>query len=200
MMSASWLFSVVLFAVSMTATPGPNNVMLTASGALYGYRRTLPHILGIMIGCLVLFTAIALGLGIVFQRFPLVQQGLRIAGAVYLLYLAWKIASAPPPSLAHDADARPLTLWQAALFQFANPKAWVMGLTLMASFLPDDGPVFFNALVLALLMELVAFPCISFWAGFGMAISRVLTSARSWRIFNAVMGGMTAACVVFILY
>ncbi|GAB3676096.1 LysE family translocator [Salinisphaera aquimarina] len=200
MMSASWLFSVMLFAISMSATPGPNNVMLTASGALYGYRRTLPHIIGIMLGCLVLFMAIALGLGLVFERFPIVQQVLRVVGALYLLFLAWKIASAPPPAVAHDGDSRPLTLWQAALFQFANPKAWVMGLTLMASFLPQHGPLWLNAFALAVLMELIAFPCISFWAGFGIAISRRLTTARSWRIFNGVMGAMTAACVGFILY
>lgn len=199
MISLSWLLSMILFSISMSGTPGPNNVMLTASGALYGYRRTLPHILGIMFGCFVLFTLIALGLGVVFQRYPLIQQGLRVIGALYLLYLAWKIASAPPPELAAREGARPLTFWQAAAFQFANPKAWVMGLALIAGFLPEEGMLWINAMLLSALMEMVAFPCVSFWACFGVAIGRWLTTPRAWRVFNGIMGAMTAACVGFIV-
>lgn len=199
MTSLAWWFSVALFAISMTGTPGPNNVMLTASGALYGYRRTLPHIFGIMAGCFVLFMAVALGLGVLFERFPIVQQALRIAGAIYLLYLAWKIATAPSPDLAAMEGARPLTAWQAAVFQFVNPKAWVMGIALIAGFMPHEGPLIVNAVVLSLFMELVGFFCISFWAGFGMAIGRLLKTHRAWRVFNGVMGLATAACVGFIL-
>ncbi|MFC0267154.1 LysE family translocator [Kushneria aurantia] len=199
MLSSGWLLSVILFAISATGTPGPNNVMLTASGARYGYRRTLPHIFGILLGGLVLFTALALGLGVLFERYPAVQNILKVAGALYLLYLAWKIASAPPPQLEHQGDAKPLTLWQAALFQFVNPKVWVMGLALMAGFLPSEGSPLLNALMLAFLIELVAFPCISMWAGFGTVIARFLETPRAWRIFNVVMGSMTAACVLFIV-
>ncbi|RAH37109.1 LysE family translocator [Halomonas sp. SL1] len=187
-----------LFMISMTITPGPNNMMLTASGANYGYRRTLPHLLGIMGGCFVLFTAVALGLGLVFERFPMVQTALRVVGSLYLLYLAWGIATAPPPSFG-DTEGRPLSFWQAAAFQFANPKAWVMGLTLMASFLPEGGNTVINALLLAGVSELIAFPCISLWAGFGMAIGRWLKGPRAWRAFNGTMGALTAGCVVFIL-
>lgn len=188
-----------LYMISMTLTPGPNNLMLTASGANYGYWRTLPHILGIVAGCFVLFSAIALGLGLLFERFPLFQTLLKIIGSAYLLYLAWKIASAPPPDLRLRGEGRPLTFWQAAAFQFANPKAWVMGLALMAGFLPEQGSTWVDALLLAGFAELVALPCISLWAGFGMAVGRHLKSARAWRIFNGLMGTMTAATVVFIL-
>ncbi|GHB13395.1 LysE family translocator [Salinicola rhizosphaerae] len=199
MMSLGWWFSVALFSVSMTGTPGPNNVMLTASGALYGYRRTLPHIFGIMAGCFALFMAVALGLGVLFERFPLIQQGLKIVGAVYLLYLAWKIATAPPPDLAASEGGRPLTAWQAATFQFVNPKAWVMGIALIAGFMPADGPLLINALVLSAFMEVIGFFCISCWAGFGMAIGRLLKTPRAWRVFNGLMGLATAACVGFIV-
>ncbi|KFF49338.1 lysine exporter protein LysE/YggA [Gammaproteobacteria bacterium MFB021] len=199
MTSLAWWLSLTLFAASMTGSPGPNNVMLTASGALYGYRRTLPHIFGIMAGGFVLFLSIALGLGTLFERYPLIQQSLKVVGAVYLLYLAWKIASAPPPNLAARDGARPLTTWQAAAFQFVNPKVWVMGIALVAGFLPHEGPLVLNALVLALVMESVAFFCISFWAMFGMAIGRLLKTPRAWRIFNGAMGLATAACVGFIL-
>ncbi len=146
-----------------------------------------------------LFTLIALRLGTLFQRYPLIQQGLQIVGVLYLLYLAWRIASAPPPQFDTTGDARPLTLWQAAAFQFVNPKVWVMGLTLMASFLPTQGTLWANALGLAVFMELVALPCISLWAGFGIVIARFLKTPRAWRLFNVTMGLMTAACVVFIV-
>ncbi|MDC8804382.1 LysE family translocator [Halomonas pacifica] len=188
-----------LYMISMTITPGPNNVMLTASGANYGFLRTLPHIFGILGGCFLLFAGIALGLGLLFERFPLVQTALRLIGSAYLLYLAWRIASAPPPDLRRRGEGRPLTFWQAAAFQFANPKAWVMGLALMAGFLPEDGDTWLNALLLAAFAELVALPCIAVWAGFGTAIGRWLDSPRAWRVFNALMGALTAACVLFIL-
>ncbi len=194
----AFLLPAALFMVSMTITPGPNNVMLTASGANYGFLRTLPHLFGILGGCFVLFASIALGLGVVFERYPVVQGGLKLVGSLYLLYLAWKIATAPPPDL-RVGDARPLTFVQAAAFQFANPKAWVMGIALMAGFLPDGGNPWVNALLLAGVAELVGLPCIALWAGFGTAIGRLLKSDRSWRVFNGVMGALTAACVVMIL-
>ncbi|WP_158774863.1 LysE family translocator [Cobetia sp. L2A1] len=199
MESLAFLAPATLYMLSMTLTPGPNNVMLTASGANYGYWRTLPHIFGIMIGCLVLFVGIALGLGLIFERYPIVQTLLKLLGSAYLLYLAWKIATAPPPDFSSQQDARPMTFMAAALFQFANPKAWVMGIALMAGFLPDNGPVLLNALLLAGFAELVALPCISLWAGFGTAIGRLLRTERSWKIFNRVMGVLTASCVIFIL-
>ncbi len=94
---------------------------------------------GILGGCFLLFAGIALGLGVLFERFPVVQTTLRWVGSAYLLYLAWKIATAPPPNLHGSQHGVPLTFWQAAMFQFANPKAWVMGLALMAGFLPESG-------------------------------------------------------------
>ncbi|WP_404362888.1 LysE family translocator [Marinobacter sp.] len=188
-----------LFMVSMTITPGPNNVMLTASGANYGFIRTLPHIFGILIGCFTLFTAIALGLGLLFETWPMMHNLLRILGSAYLLYLAWRIGTAPPPDLRRKGEGRPLTFLQAAAFQFVNPKAWVMGLALIAGFLPQGGSTLLNALLLVGFAELIALPCISLWAGFGLAIGRLLKTPRAWRWFNGIMGGMTAACVVFIL-
>ncbi|KAA0013824.1 LysE family translocator [Billgrantia pellis] len=199
MEALAFLWPAGLYMISMTITPGPNNVMLTASGANYGFLRTLPHIFGIMGGCFLLFAGIALGLGLIFERYPAVQMTLRVLGSAYLLYLAWKIATAPPPDLRHRGEGRPLNFWQAAAFQFANPKAWVMGLALMAGFLPEGGDTMINALLLAGFAELVGFPCVALWAGFGMAISRWLHTPRAWRIFNGVMGGLTAACVIFIL-
>ncbi|WP_423822380.1 LysE family translocator [Salinisphaera sp. SPP-AMP-43] len=200
MLGFNTLIPVALFALATVGTPGPNNVMLTASGARYGYRATLGHIAGILGGSAVLYIAVALGLGVVFERYPIVQNTLRMVGAGYLLYLAWRIAHAPPPTLDVDGDAQPLGFMQAAAFQFANPKVWVMGLTLTASFLPKQGPLLLNAILLTTVMLLVGAPCLSFWAGFGSLIGRALHGERAWRVFNAIMGVLTAACVGFILF
>lgn len=197
--SVAFLGPAALYMISMTLTPGPNNVMLTASGANYGFWRTLPHMLGIVGGCFALFASIALGLGLLFERYPLLQTALRLLGSAYLLFLAWKIASAPAPNLHLRGQGQPLTYWQAAAFQFANPKAWVMGVALMAGFLPQGGNTLANALLLAAFAELVALPCIAMWAGFGTAIGRLLKTPRAWRAFNIFMGTMTAACVALIL-
>ncbi|MGN8157767.1 LysE family translocator [Salinisphaera sp. RV14] len=199
MITPTAMIPVALFALATVGTPGPNNVMLTASGARYGYRRTLTHIAGILGGSAVLYMGVAFGLGALFQRHDLLQYALRALGAAYLLYLAWRIASAPPPNLDVAGDARPLSFLEAAAFQFANPKVWVMGLTLTASFLPGQGPLFLNALVLTAIMLVVGLPCLSFWAAFGSVIGRTLRTARAWRAFNIVMGMLTAACVGFIV-
>lgn len=193
------LGAALLYMITMTITPGPNNLMLTASGANYGFRRTLPHIIGIELGCLLLFCLLALGLGSAFERVPLLQTGLKLVGSLYLLWLAWNIATAPPPVVSTENTGKPMTLLQAAAFQFANPKAWIMGIALMAGFLPEQGNLVLNALLLALLSTLVGFPCVSLWAGFGVAIGKLLKSDVHWRWFNRSMGGITAACVLMIL-
>lgn len=200
MITLTAMIPVALFAFATIGTPGPNNVMLTASGARYGYCRTLGHIAGILGGSAVLYMGVAFGLGTLFQQYAAVQYSLRALGAGYLLYLAWRIASAPPPRLEASDDARPLSFIEAAAFQFANPKLWVMGLTLTASFLPEHGPLFANVLVLTAIMMIVGVPCLSFWTVFGSVIGRTLQTPRAWRIFNIVMGTLTAACVGFIIF
>lgn len=190
----------ILFAFSMTATPGPNNMMLTASGANYGFVRTLPHMLGISMGVMVLMGAVALGLGALFEQWPPLQQGLKVAGSAYLLWLAYKIATAPPPNQRGPGeDARPLTFWQAAAFQFANPKAWVMAISGIASFTLSGDAFLVSAMAIILVMGLISLPSISLWAGFGVALGRLMKTRRHWQVFNAVMGLLTAACVLMIL-
>ena len=200
-MISQWILlgPAALYMMSMTLTPGPNNLMLTASGANFGFRRTLPHLLGIVGGCFMLFAGIAMGLGVLFERYPSLQLALRWIGSAYLLYLAWKIATAPPPDLDTGVTRRPLTFWQAALFQFANPKAWVMGLALIAGFLPSNGNAWLNALLLVGFAELVALPCCALWAAFGSVIGQKIRTDRAWRRFNITMGVLTAACVWMIL-
>lgn len=190
---------VAVFVFTMTATPGPNNMMLTASGANFGFRRTVPHIVGIVLGCVLLNVAVALGLGTLFTQWPEFQTLLKLAGSVYLLWLAWKIASAPPPDTKGDEDARPMSLLQATAFQFANPKAWVMSISGLASFTLVGDAFLASALLFIVVMAVIGFPSISLWAGFGVMIGRLLKTAAHWRFFNLGMGTLTAACVAMIL-
>ncbi len=195
----SLLAPFVTFAFSMSATPGPNNMMLTASGANHGFQRTLPHMLGITAGCMALMSAVAMGLGALFQQWPQLQLALKVSGCIYLLWLAWKIARAPAPDAQGSKVARPFTFWQAAAFQFANPKAWIMAISGVASFTLSGDQFLLSALVVILLMGLVNLPSIALWAGFGVALGRLLRSAYHWRLFNLTMGGLTASCVAMIL-
>lgn len=197
MLSFELILAVVTFAFVTTVTPGPNNIMLTASGVNFGYRRTLPHMVGITFGMVSMNMLVGLGLGAVFVQFPLLQQVLRVIGSAYLLWLAWKLLTFSALGQS-EQGSKPFTFLQAAAFQYVNPKAWVMVISANASFtLLGDGYWLSVALIVIAYM-VVGFPSISMWAGFGQYIRRFLDNPRILKIFNGVMAALTAACVVFI--
>jgi threonine/homoserine/homoserine lactone efflux protein len=172
------------FAV-MSITPGPNNVMVTASGAAFGYRATLPHVLGIGLGAGLQMVLVALGVGLVFQRFPLLHTVLALGGAAYLVYLAWRLLNSGAVA---EADARrPFTIWQAMLFQVINPKAWIMAITTAAVFLPRDTPFFHLVAVVGGIFLLVNISCVSVWALFGSSVRYLLLQPTYRRVFNVTM-------------
>ncbi len=190
-MSDALLLPLTLFAFTMSVTPGPNNVMLTASGANFGFRRTLPHMIGISLGVMVMVLCIGFGLGTVFQTFPMLHQVLKVAGATYLLFLAWRLATAGGPGAVSSGE-RPMTLFQAMLFQWVNPKAWMMVVGAVAAFAPTQG-YYGHVLVIAAVMVVVGFPAISLWAGAGTLLRQVLRSPRAMRIFNLSMAALLVA-------
>ncbi|KGK43124.1 lysine exporter protein LysE/YggA [Nitrincola sp. A-D6] len=193
------MIPVLLFSFSMSVTPGPNNVMLTASGANYGFVRSIPHMLGITAGVMLLMSSVALGLGILFEQWPVLMTLLKILGSGYLLWLGWKIFHSPPPEIRTETAGSPLTFFQAAMFQFVNPKAWMMAISALASF-TLSGDAFVTSVVLIILaMAVVNLPSIALWASFGVLLGRLLKTPRHWRVFNRLMGGLTASCVVMIL-
>jgi len=163
------LLAFVGFAFVSSITPGPNNTMLLASGVNYGFRRTMPHIAGISLGCMVMLLLVGLGLGQAFAAVPLLYNALRYTGALYLLWLAWKIATAGAMTVQGASDGQPLTFWQAAAFQWVNPKAWIMVVGAASTYAPRD-QFERNVIVLALLLGLVNAPSICVWAGFGTAL------------------------------
>ncbi|WP_461538172.1 LysE family translocator [Spongorhabdus nitratireducens] len=190
--------TVALFAATMTGTPGPNNMMLTASGANFGYRRTIPHMFGIGIGLVSVILLVAAGLGIIFEKYPAVQMGLKWIASAYLLYLSWKIAIASAPGNDAKASSRPMTCLGAALFQFVNPKVWVMAITAVGSFTLSGEEYWLSALIIAMAFWATQIPTSSIWAGFGSLIRHYLATPKAWRIFNGIMGVATASCLLFI--
>ena len=180
------ILPLLLFSISMTITPGPNNVMVTASGVNFGYKKTLPHILGITFGFPVMIVLIGLGLGSVFKSFPVIHHILKYIGATYLLYLAWKIATFS--SINNNGGRnKPFTFWQAVIFQWVNPKAWVMAVGAIAAFTSIGRDVFLEVLLIAFVFCIVCFPCVSLWAFLGTNIKRLLTTDYYRKIFNISM-------------
>ena len=169
----------------MSITPGPNNVMLTASGATFGFRRTVPHMLGIVVGFSVVLFAVCAGLDAVFTRWPEIQTALRWIGAAYLLYLAWRILRSGEAQAAQSR--KPLTALEAAAFQFVNPKAWMMTVTAAAMFLPRELGVLTASSYMVGIMAATNLPCIAVWAIFGSSLRGFLAKPRGRMIFNIVL-------------
>lgn len=190
-MTPDLLFAFVLFAFATAGTPGPNNMMLLASGANFGFRRTILHILGISVGLGVMVVAMGWGLSGVFRAFPLLHEALKWLGAAYLLWLAWKIATAKGVS-DKTAGGQPMTFLQAAGFQWVNPKAWAMALGAATTYTPQ-GSGSLTVLILAGTFMLVGAPCSAAWAGFGQGMRRFLETPAALRAFNVSMALLLVA-------
>lgn len=187
----------VTYTFVMSITPGPNNLMLTTSGARFGLRRTVPHLLGICCGCGVQLLAVCSGLGLIFDRWPGLQTALGWAGAAYLLYLGWHLLRARETR--SRAAARPLSFMGATLFQFLNPKAWIMTITAASLFLPRElGPVVRGSYMVGV-MEGIGLPCMAVWALFGSSLRRFLEAPRGRWAFNTAMALALATTAVMML-
>jgi len=184
--SQQLLFAFVLFALVMSFTPGPNNVMLLSSGINYGFRRTVPHILGVVFGFAFMVAAVGLGLGAIFITYPVLQTILKYLGAAYLIYLAVVIAMSGPVKAGEGGSRRPMTFWGAAVFQWVNVKGWVMVIgTITAYAAIARFP--FNILTQALISFTVGAASSVTWTLFGTALRPLLKSEAAVRAFNIVM-------------
>ncbi|MBN9257187.1 MULTISPECIES: LysE family translocator [unclassified Mesorhizobium] len=184
--------ALLVYAFVTSVTPGPNNFMLLASGVNFGFTRTIPHMLGIGIGFLVLLLAVGFGLGAVLTAFPMLHNGLKVAGSAYLLYLAWKIASSRSMGGKGEERAQPMRFLDAAAFQWVNPKAWVMAVTAMAVYSNADRP-YLSVVLVSVAFAVVNLPSVSVWAGFGMALRGFLSDPTRLKWFNIAMGVLLAA-------
>ncbi|WP_193367085.1 LysE family translocator [Pelagibius marinus] len=192
-LTSDLLLALAGFAFVTSVSPGPGNFLLLASGANFGFRRTLPLVLGISAGFLTMVFLVGMGLGPLLQRFPAVYGALKIACIAYVLWLAWKIAtSSPKLGEAEESAARPFGFFQAALLQWLNPKAWAVALIVTVSYAaPAPGAATADTAASLLLVifffALVNLPSISLWAASGMALRRLLNEPRRLRRFNLVM-------------
>jgi threonine/homoserine/homoserine lactone efflux protein len=175
----------ITYTFLMSITPGPNNVMLTASGARFGLRRTVPHILGIGCGFVVQLLAVCAGLAALFTRWPALQSALGWVGAAYLLYLGYSLLGRRDSD--GHAHAHPVSFLQAAAFQFLNPKAWVMTVTAATLFLPHELGLLASGSYMVLVMEGIGVPCMLVWALFGRSLRAVIGAPRGRMVFNGAM-------------
>ena len=179
------------FVVVTLFTPGPNNTMLMTSGLNFGFRRGLPHLWGVALGFALMVLAVGLGLGAVFQAYPMLYVVLKYAGALYLLYLAWQIATSGPPEENQAARGRPITFLQGAAFQWLNPKAWVMavgGISTYAAVAAFPG----NVLLIAFLFGSLGILSSATWLGFGTGLKPPRRARRQYRP-GAAAGGLALA-------
>ena len=189
-MDHTLLLALVGFAFATSVTPGPNNMMLLASGANFGFRRTVPHMLGISLGHAFMVFIVGIGVAEVFHSHPHAELALKIVSVGYMLWLAWKIANAAPPKEG-EAKGRPFTFIQAAAFQWVNPKAWAMALTAVTVYTTSDS--WASMAVVAGVFAATNLPSVSVWAWAGQQLRRWLTTNRRLRVFNISMAVLLVA-------
>jgi threonine/homoserine/homoserine lactone efflux protein len=199
-MTIDILVAFALFAFVSSITPGPNNLMLLASGMNFGFRASVPHMLGISGGFFILLLAVGFGLGEVFARQPITYAVMKWAGAIYLVYLAWRIANAGAVADPEEGAIKPTPLGftGAALFQWVNPKAWVMAASTFSIYLPPNSG-WALGVAFAALFTAINLPCVSCWTLFGSRLKRWLKDPRYARVFNIVMAVLLLASLVPIL-
>lgn len=182
--------ALVVFAFVTSVTPGPNNLMLMASGANFGFGRSVPHMLGVALGFTAMALLVGLGLAGVFQTWPPAVLGLKIVSVAYMLWLAWKIAHAAAPN-SGEAQGRPMTFLQAAAFQWVNPKAWAMALTATSVYAP--GQTVAAIALVAVVFGAVNLPSVGLWVLMGQEMRRFLTNPARLRVFNVTMAVLLVA-------
>jgi threonine/homoserine/homoserine lactone efflux protein len=188
------LVALIGFSFVSSVTPGPNNVLLWASGTQFGFRRTIPHVVGTAIGLGAMALALAAGLGVLITTVPEIAFAMKLAGSAYLLYLAYQIAGAH--ALERSEVARPLGVAQAAAFQAINPKAWIFALGAITTFRPAELPGLAGGAMVALTMMVVIVPSAAIWAWAGGAIGRLLTGGRGHRVLSLGLAVILAATVI----
>jgi threonine/homoserine/homoserine lactone efflux protein len=190
------LVALIAFSFVSSVTPGPNNILLWASGAEFGFRRTIPHVLGTALGVGAMAVAVAAGLGLLITSIPELGIAMKLAGSAYLLYLAYQIAGAR--ALERGIVARPMGVIQAAAFQAINPKAWIFALGAVTTFRPADSSALAGGVLVAITMMVVIIPSAAVWAGAGGILSRFIANERTNRIVSGLLAALLVATVAYV--
>ena len=189
-----WLIGLVGFSLVSAGTPGPNNVLLWASGATFGFRRTMPHIVGTALGIGAMTLAVAAGVGLIVTSLPALTILMKLVGSAYLLVLAYRIARAG--STEGTSLSRPMNVVEATTFQTLNPKGWIFAFGAVTTFRPGEASAIMGSLAVAGTMMAVILPCAAAWAVAGGAMSRLLSGGRAGRGVSLVLGGLVAVSVL----
>jgi len=190
-------FALISYYFVMFATPGPNNAMLTASGIKFGFKKTLPHLFGIPFGHTIQISLVCFGLGTLFQKFPIIQFYLKWICFAYLLYLGWQIVG----SLANNEKetGRPLKFYEAALFQFVNPKAWIVALTASTAFFPNEESFIVATTFVAVTAPFICFPSICLWTLFGASVRSIIKNSKIKKIIEYLLAVLLVVTAVIII-
>lgn len=196
-MTADILAALSLFALVSSITPGPNNLMLMASGANFGFRPTIPHMLGIGLGFMFMLFLVGFGLIGVFDAIPYSYETLKVVSILYLCWLTWRVANAAPPDGA-TKTGKPFTFLQAAAFQWVNPKAWTMALSAMTLYAPDRS--IWAIIVVTMVFGLINLPSVSLWTLVGQKMQILLTSRTRLQVFNISMALLLLGSLIPVLF
>ena len=197
MIDLKLFIALVSFYFVMFVTPGPNNAMLTASGIKFGFKRTLPHLFGIPCGHIIQIALVCLGLGKIFQVYPFIQEFLKYVCSAYLLYLGYKIIGSFSE---HKKDtSRPLKLYEAALFQFVNPKAWTVATMVASGFFPREESLVVGILFSSLTAAIICFPAICLWALFGSSIRLMIKNTKIKKIIEFLLAFLLLVTAIIII-
>lgn len=198
MLSFSIIFPAIYFMFATSITPGPNNIMLASSGMNFGYRLSVPHITGIFSGLGLMIVLCAIGIGAVYESYPFVRNILKLLSGSYLVYLAYKTATAGGAEI--NGGGKPFTWLEAASFQFVNPKAWVMAITYASSFMPSAGSLWQQLGFLLVISVVTNYLCISCWVLFGQVMARMFTSDKTRKIINYIMASLLILMIPILVY
>ena len=199
--SFAMILSIATFTLSTVTTPGPNNIMLLSSGLTFGYKKTIPHMSGIAIGFPFMVILVGLGMGVVFQKFPIVLTILKVVGILYLFWMAYKIANNKNSyDIETKKKSKPFTFFQSAMFQWVNPKAWIMATTSVSVFVSSNYDNFTQVLVIALLYFLSAIFSTNFWAFGGVVLKKIIKNETYLRFLNIAMAILLIGSVLPVLF
>lgn len=198
MITTELLIGLFFYVLVGSITPGPNNMMLMASGLNFGFKSTLPHIAGIMVGNALMLILAGMGLLTILNYVPFLYEILHVVSIFYLLYLAWKIAHSAPLSSDGTHKKKPMNFWQALAFQWVNPKALVIVMVIITTYIPETPGMMFviNLAIVTLLDTLVLIPCVLAWALSGNGIRRFLKNPKHYKIFNVSMALLLVASLI----
>ena len=191
--------AMAMFAFVTSVTPGPNNMMLLASGVNFGVKRTLPHWLGVSLGHLLMLLLVGAGLESLLKAYPFVYQVMKVIGFAYLVYLAWGVARSGAPERNGEEATQPISFLGAAAFQWVNPKAWIMAIGYFSNYMPTDASLTFVVLT-CFMFSAINFPSVGLWVWLGAKLEHYLQHSSVRRVFNWTMALLLIVSMIPVLF